>query len=172
MDYQLLWASRLWTVSVPAEIAAQSRWTYVQAFVVSGGSHGSAMRAALQHAYPGLGYGPPSKKPISVTAVGGFSEPLPAIAAPVSEPCKSSPSSFSNNHSQTPTPPGPAPSATYGGSGTSGPRKPAPRSATSIPSAKNRGGPVRHGRPPRPTLPASTDKGGWKGSSPTKPAAA
>ena len=173
MDYQLLWNSRLWTVSVPAELTIQSRWTYVQAFVISGGSHGSAMRAALQHAYPGLGYGPPSKKPISVTAViavGGFSEPSPAIDVCVSEPGKSSPSSFSNNHSQKPTLPGPAPFSKYAGSGTSGPRKLVPRSATSTPSVKNQGVPVRHGRPPRPTQPASTDKGGWKGSTPTKSA--
>ena len=170
MDYQLLWNSRLWTVSVPAELAVQSRWTYVQAFVASDGSHGSAMRAALQHAYPGLGYGPPSKKPISVIAVGESSAPLPGDDVCVSEPCTSSPSSFSNNHSQKPTPPGPAPFSKYAGSGTSGPRKPVPRSATSTPSVKNQGVPVRHGRPPRPTQPASTDKGGWKGSTPTKPA--
>ena len=180
MEYQLLWSGKLWTVTIPVEIVSQTekiKWTYVQAYAVSGGSHGTAMRCILQQQYPGLGFGAAAATaPISVTAVGESALPSPVIDVCASEPGKSSPSFSSNNRSQRPTPPRQGPTAKYAGSGTSGPRRPPSQSATS--SAGPRTGASFHraarpppSGPPKTTQPARNGKGGWLGSAPTKPAA-
>jgi hypothetical protein len=178
MEYQLLWSGHLWIVPIPVELISQTekiKWTYVQAFAVTGGSHSAAMRLVFQQQYPGLGFGSATKKPVSVSSVGGFVSPSLASDVCVSEPGKSSPAVSLNNRSQRPKPPRPGPSLKYAGSGTSGPRKPAPQFATStpgLPSGKaTQGARGPHSGQPKPTQPAKIDKGGWLGSAPTKPAA-
>lgn len=178
MDYQLLWNGILWTVPIPLELSNPketelTRWTYVQTYVASGGSHGAAMRQVLQQLYPGLGYGRLLTKPISVTGTGDDSAALGhAPSYPSSKHDRSSPSFSSSNRSQRPTPHGPSPSLKNEGSGTSGPRRPAPRFATSTAGRQNGGSVHRLARPPpagppKTTRPASNGTGGWLGSKPT-----
>ena len=177
MDYQLLWAGTLWTVPIPLELlnpkeTELTRWTYVQTYIASGGSHGAAMRQVLQQLYPGLGYGCVLTRPISVTGIADGSAVPEHVPSSSSKPGRSSPSFSSSNCSQRPTPHGPSPSSKHGGSGISGPRRPAPRFATSTAGRQTGGSVHRSVRPPpagppKTTRPASNGTGGWLGSKPT-----
>ena len=172
-----MWNGRLWSVAIPAELVTADerlRWTYVQAFVASNGHHGSAMIRCLREQYPGLGFvgffgstgsvgSSVSAKPISVTAVSWR-----PISADVSVCDKSSPSSKTHNHSQTPRPPSSRPAVKGGASDTGVRHRPSPRSSTSVASrspvidAKQRQAAV-----PRTTPVSKQGTGGWMGSTPT-----
>ena len=101
MAYRLLWSGRVWSVDVPEEVGVDEalRWTYVQTFVATGGSHRNAMTRVLSMKYPGLAYGPVKLKPVSFVA---------ASHGGVGDVCVSDmsvPVGFSNSRSQTPRPP-------------------------------------------------------------------
>jgi len=124
MDYSLLWKGRLWSVRVPQEIDAVNRWLYVQAFVVTDGSHAEAMRTVFRHQYPGIGW----------SGFNGSLLPFGAYVSGhgfVSESGTSSRVSASRSHSHTPRPPSSGRGATDAASGTGGQRRPAPPRATS-----------------------------------------
>ena len=164
MAYRLLWSGRVWSVDVPEEVGVDEalRWTYVQTFVATGGSHRNAMTRVLSMKYPGLAYGPVKLKPVSVVA---------ASHGGVGDVCVSDmsvPVGFLNSRSQTPRPPPLARVAKDGASGISGQRTPTPRPAIS--SASRPRGPrlaapglQKHGS--RPT--AKPHTGGWMGSNST-----
>lgn len=166
MAYRILWSGRLWSVDVPEEIGADEaiRWTYVQTYVATGGSHRNAMTRVLSIKYPGLAYGPVKLIPVSFVAAshGG--------AGDVCASDMSAPVGFSNSRSQTPRPPPLARVAKDVGSGISGQRTPTPRSAISSASrphgprlAVPRQQPQKHGS--RQT--ATPHTGGWMGSTST-----
>ena len=170
MAYRLLWAGRLWSITVPEELGSSAAvaWTYAQTYVVTGGSVVAAMTRALELQYPGLGYGSPNLTPVSFAAVGA-----PAAADDVCASGKSAPYVRQNRDSQRPRPPFSRQGEKGAVSGTSGPRKPTPRPATSSASqplfrasmgsslAKQR----ESLRSSKQT--ATQDTGGWLGSNST-----
>lgn len=127
MAYRLLWAGRLWSITVPEELgSAAVAWTYAQTYAVTGGSVVAAMTRALELQYPGLGYGSPKLTPVSFAAVGA-----PGDADDVCASGKSAPYVRQNRDSQRPRPPSSRQGEKGVASGTSGQRKPTPRPATS-----------------------------------------
>ena len=173
--YQLMWNGRLWSVKIPAELAAsgseRDRWTYVQAFVASG-HHGSAMMRFLQGIYPGLGFVGFSKlnPPVSVTSVLSASSQVASSCSSSSD--TSVPSSENHTCSQRPRPPASRQGAKDGVVGSGGPHRPAFRSATSGASRSPGSGPGPTRSTPisekqRSSGPARPHTGGWMGSKTT-----
>ena len=180
--YQLMWTGRLWSVKIPAELAAsgseRDRWTYVQAFVAATGHHGSAMMRFLQGVYPGLGFSGFSgfsglsklNPPVSVTSVLSVSS-RPSVACS-SASDTSVPSSETHTCSQRPRPPASTQGVKDGVVGSGGPHRPAFRSATSGASRSPATGPGPMQSTPisekqRSNGPARQSKGGWMGSKTT-----
>ena len=165
MSYSLCWNGRFWKVDVP--ICVTHAWTYVQAYVASGGSVAAGMRAAVSAAYPGVGWADSiggSKecgRPLSVAVFG------PEIGAELGTSFRA----FSEHtHSQMRTHPASSRSNTNAASGTSVNHKPSPQSATSI-ASRHHDLPARGAdhasqtRVPKPTATGRT--GGWLGKGPT-----
>ena len=158
MEYQLIWAGRLWTIPCPPDFQGDTKAcaTYAQAFAVSGGNHTNAMIQTLTMKYPGLGYGEPRLVPVSVSKVG--------VVDDVSVSDTSSRAS-SHNCSQRPTPRASLPVAKGAASDTSGRHKPPPPRATS--TALPPRGPPREGQVKKPTPSSTKHTGGWMGSNST-----
>lgn len=173
--YSLLWNHRLWSVTLPIDLhdaTDRIRWTYVQTFVTTGGSHGLAMRRCLQMQYPGLGYDLELQPPRSVVVVRDGSSPGGAGEPSVCG--TSSQDSCGRNYSQRPKPPSSSPAAKDGVSDTAGPRRPAPQSGIATSSSPR--GPSARGPGPGPGPQkwsqqsngrAMSNTGGWLGSKPT-----
>ena len=123
MAYNLIWGGKLWTISVPAEV--DPKWTYAQAFAVSGGDHSKAMMRVLAIEYPGLGYGAISLQPVSFLSVSR------AVAPYASASDRSALSSKTHKGSQRPPHRGAGQVKKDGASGISDLCKPAPRPPTS-----------------------------------------
>ena len=160
MDYSLLWKGRLWSVRVPQEIDAVNRWLYVQAFVVTDGSHAEAMRTVFRHQYPGIGW----------SGFNGSLLPFGAFVSGhgfVSASDKSFPASASRSHSHTPRPPSSARAATDAVSGTGGRHKPVPLRATSSGGRPHAPARAAVGSLQRPKKTATPRTVGWMGSSST-----
>jgi hypothetical protein len=149
MEYSLLWKGRLWKVTVPEEVGSK-HWLYVQAFVVSEGNHGEAMRAVLRERYPGIGWSGFNTNIQSFGSALSYDKSYRNGSSLSSVPSdksyrngsslssvpsdKSYPTSSSNSHSHTPRPPSSKRPAKDAESGTVGPCKPALRHATSTAS--------------------------------------
>ena len=166
MAYRLLWSGRLWSVEVPEEVGSDEklRWTYVQTFVATGGSHRSAMTRVLSIKYPGLAYGPVKLIPVSFVAAshGGVAD---VCASDMSVPVGSSNSRF-----QTPQPPPSARAAKGGASGISDQHTPTPRPAisnSSRPHGPRLAAPSQRPQKHRSRQPATPHTGGWMGSTST-----
>ena len=156
-EYKLIWAGKLWSVSVPDEVDDRYRWIYVQTYVANGGNHRVAMMSALQTQYPGLGYGAPTSATAHARVVG------------VSAFGMCSPSSSTRSHSQKPRPPPSSQGGKNAASGTSGRHTRAPPPATSSASRPRDQQPVGPSQKmQQKTTPAATARtGGWLGSTAT-----
>jgi len=162
MDYKLMWAGKLWTIAVPAEINSERlRWTYAQTYVVTG-DHVAAMKQVFSLQYPGLGYSGVSLVPVSfVSALGASADAYGSG--------RSGPSLQSHKGSQRPPHHGAKLVAKGEVSGISDLCKPAPRSATSNASRplfrqKEKSNPVSVQNAKQN---ATQGTGGWMGSNPT-----
>lgn len=162
MEYSLLWKGRLWKVMVPADSVDESeveRWHYVQAYVVSGGNHGEAMRAVFRTRYPGIGW---SGFKESVIPFGSF-----GFCGPVVSSDKSSPVSSSHSHSQMRRPPSSGRPAKDAVSDTGDRRKPVPQRATSNGALPHVPGRVAGPPSVKTKMTATPRMAGWMGSVPT-----
>jgi hypothetical protein len=161
MIYRLLWSGRLWSVEVPEEIGVNEalRWTYVQTFVATEGSHSSAMCRVLSKQYPGLAYGPVKLIPVSFASASHDDVGVPDMSGPVGS---------LNNCSQMPRPPSSRQPTKGGGSGISAQHTPTPRSAKSSSSRPRAPRPAAPAQPKhRPRQNAMPHTGGWMGLTPT-----
>jgi len=192
MEYPLLWKGRLWRVTVSGEVDVSERWIYVQAFVVSGGSHTAAMQAVLKERYPGIGWSADAGAPMSfgLASLASLSNGSSlsssvdksytngsSLSSSVdksytngfslsSSVDKSYPVSSSNSRSHKSRPPSSARPVKDAVSGTGGRRTPAPPRATSTASRPRAPGlaAVQKLKPKQPAIPRMV---GWMGSSST-----
>jgi hypothetical protein len=172
MEYQFLWKGRLWRVSVPDEVDGGERWIYVQAFVVSGGSHTVAMQAVLKERCPGIGWSSGLGAPMSfglvslasLVSLSNDSFLYSSLSSSLTD--KSYPSFSSNNRSHKLRPPSSARPVKDAVSGTGDRRTPAPLRATSTASRPLAPGPAVVKKPlsKHPATPCTV---GWMGSSST-----
>ena len=167
MEYPFLWKGRLWRVCVPEEVEESDRCLYIQAFVVSDGSHTVAMQAVLKERYPGIGWSSGLGAPMSfglASLANGSS--LSSLSSLSSSADKSYPVSSSNSRSHKSRPPSSVQPMKDGASGTGGRRTPAPPRATSTASRPRAPGPTAA---PKPTSKHSATPRtvGWMGSSST-----
>lgn len=174
MEYPFLWKGRLWRVCVPEEVEESDRCLYIQAFVVSDGSHNGAMQAVLKERYPGIGWSSSLGAPMSFglaslasLATGSFQSVASlAVLSSSSLVDKSYPVSSSNSRSHRSRPPSSARPAKDAVSGTGGRHTPAPPHATSTASRPRVPVPkvVQKQQPKHSAIPRTV---GWMGSSST-----
>ena len=174
MEYPLFWKGRLWRVTVPDEVDGGDQWIYVQAFVVSGGSHTAAMQAVLKERYPGIGWSSGLGAPMSfglaslasLASLVSLSNDSSLSSLSSSLTDKSYPSSSLNNHSHKSRPPSSVRPVKDVVSGTGGRRTPAPPRATSTALRPRVPGPtvVQKHQSKQSATPRTV---GWMGSSST-----
>lgn len=174
MEYPLLWKGRLWRVTDSDEVDVSERWIYVQAFVVSGGSHTAAMQAVLKERYPGIGWSSGLEAPMSfglvslasLVSLSNGSFQSTALLSSSSFVDKSYPASSSNSRSHKSRPPSSARPVKDAVSGTGDRHTPAPPRATSTASRPRVPGPTV-AQKLRPKHSATPRTVGWMGSNST-----
>ena len=170
MEYPFLWKGRLWRVSVPEEVEESYRSLYVQAFVVSGGSHTVAMQTVLKERYPGIGWSSGVEAPMSfglvslVSLANGSFQSVASLSSSLTD--KSYPVSSSNSRSHKSRPPSSARPVKDAVSDTGGRHTPAPPRATSTASRPHAPGPkvVQKQKSKHSAIPRTV---GWLGSNST-----
>jgi len=170
--YEFVWEGRLWSVTVPEDLATEKdRWTWVAAFVIAGGVESAGWQAVLKQTFPGIGWSGAAATstqacPYGVAVFGSG----PAVGGGASDTSLSGGSSRTHIHSQKRPASRPGPTGSGGGSGNGGGYKhgaPRPTSSASSHHGLSGGAAVSGSRHPR--TGAKPHTGGWMGSAPTKP---